>query len=283
MKSVGASLQTHIASGSTTLCTLVKVTRIDAAVMGFTDHDQDLVVGGVTYESAVGYSRSAASQKADLSVDNMQVVGVIDSDGIIDTDVRAGLYDYASLEVYLVNWADTSMGTVRLSGWQLGQVQIADHGFTAELLGIAQAFTRQIIRIYSPDCDADLGDSRCGVTLASYTETGTVTAVASATRQFTATISGARPAGFFDGGLLTWTAGANTGHLPLEVKSEAAGVVTLFLPTSFPIAVDDTFSISAGCDKAATTCQTKFSNIANFRGFPFVPGLDKAVQTPNAL
>ena len=188
-----------------------------------------------------------------------------------------------AVEIALVNWADPSMGVIRLPGWRLGQVQISDHGFTAEIMGIAQAFTRQIIRVYTPDCDADLGDARCGVTLASYTETGTVTAVASATRQFTATISGSRPAGFFDGGLLTWTAGANLGHPPLEVKSEAAGVVTLFLPTSFPIAVDDTFSISAGCDKSAATCQAKFANIANFRGFPFVPGLDAAVQTPNAL
>jgi uncharacterized phage protein (TIGR02218 family) len=60
-------------------------------------------------------------------------------------------------------------------------------------------------------------------------------------------------------------------------------VVTLFLPTSFPIAVGDTFSISAGCDKSKDTCQAKFANIANFRGFPFVPGLDAAVQTANAL
>ena len=38
-----------------------------------------------------------------------------------------------------------------------------------------------------------------------------------------------------------------------------------------------------GCDKASATCQAKFANIANFRGFPFVPGLDATVQTPNAL
>jgi uncharacterized phage protein (TIGR02218 family) len=175
------------------------------------------------------------------------------------------------------------MGVIRLPGWRLGQVQISDHGFTAEIMGIAQAFARQIIRVYTPDCDADLGDTRCGVNLASYTETGTVTAVASATRQFTATISGSRPAGFFDGGLLTWTAGANLGHPPLEVKSVSGSTVTLFLPTSFAIVVSDTFSISAGCNKSSATCNTKFSNIANFRGFPFVPGLDAAVQTPNAL
>jgi uncharacterized phage protein (TIGR02218 family) len=283
MKSINPAMLAHLASEVTTLATILKLTRADGVVMGFTDHDRDITVGGVTYEAAIGCTRSALSTKSDLSVDNLQVAGVIDSAGIRDVDVRAGVYDYARIEIALVNWADPSMGVIRLPGWRLGQVQISDHGFTAEIMGIAQAFARQIIRVYTPDCDADLGDARCGVNLTAHTETGTVVAVASATRQFTATISGGRPAGFFDGGLLTWTAGANLGHPPLEVKSEAAGQVTLFLPTSFPIVVDDTFSISAGCDKAASTCQAKFANIANFRGFPFVPGLDAAVQTPNAL
>jgi uncharacterized phage protein (TIGR02218 family) len=283
VKSVNSALLAHLATGTTTLCSLVKLTRRDNVVMGFTDHDSNLVVDGVTYQSAIGHTRSALSAKSDLSVDNLQVVGIIDSAGILDSDVRAGVYDYARIEISLVNWADTSQGVIRLPGWRLGQVSISDHGYTAEILGLAQAFTRQIIRVYTPDCDADLGDARCGVNLASYTETGTVTAVASPMRTFTATISGSRAAGFFDGGLLTWTAGANIAHPPLEVKSVAAGVVTLFLPTSGAIVNGDTFSIAAGCDKAATTCNAKFANIANFRGFPFVPGLDASLQTPNAL
>ena len=36
-------------------------------------------------------------------------------------------------------------------------------------------------------------------------------------------------------------------------------------------AVGDTFSVFPGCDKTKTTCAGKFSNIARFRGFPFVP------------
>jgi len=283
MKSVSAALVAHIASGSTTLCTIVKLTRRDAVVMGFTDHDTDLVVGGVTYEAAFGYTRSAVSANSTLAVDNMEVLGVIDSESLLDTDLRAGVYDFARIEIALVNWADLTMGTLRLPGWRLGQVEVMDHAFKAEILGIAQAFTKAIIRLYTPDCDADLGDTRCGVTLASYTETGTVSAVANPMRQFTATISGSRPAGFFDGGLVTWTSGPNAGYPPLEVKSEAAGVVTLYLPTNKTIAVGNTFSISAGCDKSSATCNAKFANIARFRGFPFVPGLDAAVETPNAL
>ncbi|NCB04172.1 MAG: hypothetical protein EOM69_01445, partial [Clostridia bacterium] len=38
------------------------------------------------------------------------------------------------------------------------------------------------------------------------------------------------------------------------------------------IAVGDDFTVTAGCDKRAETCSGKFSNIANFRGFPHIPG-----------
>lgn len=41
-----------------------------------------------------------------------------------------------------------------------------------------------------------------------------------------------------------------------------------------PIAPGDTFLIAAGCDKQFSTCKAKFDNLANFRGFPYVPGND---------
>ena len=44
--------------------------------------------------------------------------------------------------------------------------------------------------------------------------------------------------------------------------------------------VADTFNIIAGCDKLAATCKTKFSNMVNFGGFPFIPGNDKMIRTP---
>lgn len=88
--------------------------------------------------------------------------------------------------------------------------------------------------------------------------------------------------GFFDFGVVTWLTGANAG-LSMEVKSFSAGQVTLVLPMPFPISTagdspSDTFKIVAGCDKAFATCRDKFHNVENFRGEPFIPGVDKLVQ-----
>ena len=45
-----------------------------------------------------------------------------------------------------------------------------------------------------------------------------------------------------------------------------------------PIAAGDAFVIRAGCDKRIETCAAKFANIANFRGFPHIPGQDAVLR-----
>jgi uncharacterized phage protein (TIGR02218 family) len=42
-------------------------------------------------------------------------------------------------------------------------------------------------------------------------------------------------------------------------------------------AVGDAFTVYQGCDHTPGTCQSKFNNLANFRGFPFVPPPQMAI------
>lgn len=86
--------------------------------------------------------------------------------------------------------------------------------------------------------------------------------------------------GFFDYGVVTWLTGANEG-IEMEVKSYTPGQVTLVLPMPFAISADspqDTFTITAGCDRSPTTCKNRFNNLVNFRGEPFVRGRDTMIQ-----
>jgi len=39
----------------------------------------------------------------------------------------------------------------------------------------------------------------------------------------------------------------------------------------FAPAEGDTFNVAFGCDHTQATCQSKFNNLINFRGFPYVP------------
>lgn len=282
MKTIGADLLAHLQGETTTLCTLWRLTRRDGTVLGFTDHDTDLNVSAIVYAAATGYTRSAITSNSTLAVDNLDIEGLLASGAIDADDIRAGLYDWAELLVSLVNYANVSQGTIILRRGTLGEFTLRNGVFVTELRGLSQSLARNFISVYTADCRADLGDSLCKVNMASHTETGDVTgSITTQRRVFNAAITGSRPAGYFNGGLLTWTGGANLGSAQ-EVKTVASGTVTLYLPSGEDIALTDTFSIQAGCDKSHTTCHTKFANIANNRSFPFIPGADQIRKVPDA-
>lgn len=276
MKTVGASLQAHFGVECTTLAVLWKLTRSDATVMGFTGHDRDLTVGGVTYQADTGaYRPSAVQSSGDFSVDNLDVDLVLDAAAITEADLMAGLYDHATVEIMLCNWADLTQGTMTVRKGTLGEVSIGQATARVELRGMSQAFQQTIGRTYTRRCNADFGDERCGIDLASHTVTGTVSAVTS-NRAFT--LSSAPSAA---GGVITFTSGANDGRA-MEIVSLSGSAVELFLPMGYDVEIGDAYTATAGCDKNLSTCRDTYSNVVNFRGFPHIPGIDKLVQTPNA-
>jgi uncharacterized phage protein (TIGR02218 family) len=116
------------------------------------------------------------------------------------------------------------------------------------------------------------GDARCGVNLeaAAFKGAGAV-AVVTADRSFTATGLGGFASAWFDLGFIEWTSGANAGRkaeVARHVSSGGSVTIDLFEAPVKSIAVGDSFSIRAGCDKQFATCKAKFGNAVNFRGLP---------------
>lgn len=279
MKAASSQLAAHIAGGVTTLATCWKVTRIDTSVFGFTDHDTDIVFSGVTYRAATGYTRSAIHTIANLAVDNLDIESILESDVMSAADLRAGLWDGAEVEIFMVNWADLTQGHIILKRGRIGEVELKSPTFRAELRGLTQQLSQQIVELYTPDCRAELGDSRCGVNLAGLTVTGTVTATAG--RYGFTDSARAEAADYWNGGVVTWLTGGNAGR-SMEVKTFSAGAVGLFLPMPSAIAVGDTYSLKPGCDKSVATCKNRYNNVPNFRGEPHVPGTDQTLSYPDA-
>lgn len=178
MKTVSGGMATLLNSDTTTLCTCWNVTRTDGNVYAFTDHDQDLVISGVTYLSSDSYTRTSVKSDETLGIDNLEVIGMLDSEQISDIDMANGLYDYAQIQVFMVNWMNLSDGIVRIrEGW-LGEVVVTETGtFKAELRGLTQALTPQFGDLFSQICRADLGDAQCKIDLAAITYSATVSGV----------------------------------------------------------------------------------------------------------
>jgi len=280
MKTISSGLAQHLAGEVTTLATCWKITRRDGVVLGFTDHVRNLEVDGVTYQAASGYTRTAIRSTADLAVDNLDVESVFSDGGITEVDLRTGRYDFAEIRMFLLNYEDLGQGILKLRRGWLGEVTIRDGMYVAELRGMTQKLLMTVGEVYAPDCAADLGDARCGVDLAALEESGTVSAVSSITAFQTSLV---QATGWYDGGELIWTSGANAGQT-VAVRSwdAATSTLTLFLPALYPIQAGDPFIVRPGCDKTFATCQAKFDNAVNFRGFPHVPGNDQVLGYPDA-
>ncbi len=270
-------LADHLGRPVTSVCHCWRLTRADGLVFGFTDHDLPLTFEGTTFEPESGLSASEARSSLGLAVDTVDVEGALSSERIRNEDISAALYDNARVETFLVNWAANEHFAL-LRTATIGKITRSDRRFVAELESAAHALDAPRGRYVTRNCDAELGDSRCGVPLsqARYSASGTVLALDAPD---VIVVSGlqAFDVGWFAGGMLKWTSGAGAGRSERVVDHRRNGSAVTLLRSSGvgpAVGIGDSFSISAGCDKAFSTCKAKFANAQNFRGFPHLPGND---------
>lgn len=281
MKTLSPSLQAHLDDGTTTLSWCWRISRSDGVALGFTDHDRALAFDGTEFEPESGFAASEIRAGSDLAVDAQDATGVLTSDRITETDILDGRWDNAAVELWRVNWADTSQRVLLRRG-AVGQIRRGRMAFVAEVRSLAYVLGQTVGRTFQAECDAALGDTRCGIDLenAIYKGTGLVTDVLR-DRAFMATGLSGFDAGWFASGTITWTNGANAGRITELLAhglTDAIATLTLLEAPVRAIAESDSFVARAGCDKRLATCSAKFANVANFRGFPNIPGQDAVLR-----
>jgi uncharacterized phage protein (TIGR02218 family) len=218
---------------------------------------------------------------SELSVDAQDAEGALTSERITETDIAAGLWDGAEVEVWRVNWSDPSQRVLLRRG-AIGQIRRGRVAFVAEMRSLAHVLGQTVGRVYQATCDAELGDARCRVDLddPAFKGAGEVLEVLR-DRAFRVSGLPAFDAGLFALGALEWTSGASAGQR-FEVAQhdvlEAAVTFTLIKAPVRAIASGDAVVVRAGCDKRLETCSGRFANAVNFRGFSHIPGNDAVIR-----
>lgn len=278
---VSDALQAHLDSGATFLCRCWRLTRGDGMVAGFTDHDRDLTFDGTVFAASSGMTAHALELSGGLAADNSEALGALTSDVLNEADVRAGLWDGAEVEIWLVNWTDVDQRLLRFRG-NLGQITRTDGAFRVELLGLSAQLGATPGRVFQKICPARLGDKACGFDVTGPGFQHSVTAWTVAENRI---LRFADPGGFADG----WFSGGQVeGLQPLAVTIKddrvEAGERVLELWQELRVAPvpGAQITLTAGCDKRFATCGAKFSNTANFQGFPHLPGDDWLATTPGS-
>jgi uncharacterized phage protein (TIGR02218 family) len=283
VRAIPSALQAKLNAGVTTLARCWIITRRDGVVLGFTDHDTDLTVAGTLCHAGTGLTASEATARLGLQVDGSEIAGALADDSLAESDLAAGRYDAASVEVHLVDWSEPSLNLLLAKG-VLGEVRREGAAFTAEFRSLAHRLNEESGRLYTATCSADLGDARCTVDLSSpaFHGSGTVSVLAG-TSAFRASGLDGFADGLFTAGKLSFTSGANAGFA-VEVKTHRVALdgvlIELWQRPPEPIAIADAFTVTAGCDKRFATCRDRFANGVNFRGFPAIPGNDFVISYP---
>ncbi|MDZ7281072.1 DUF2163 domain-containing protein [Sphingomonas sanguinis] len=255
-----------------------RIERRDGVTIGLTGHDHDLWIEGLRYRAAPGLTPSAILRGDGLAPDLMEASGALTSAAIGERDLLSGRWDGASVAAIAVDWSGEN-APVPLGQGTIGAVQLGEGGFTAELRGVAASLDRPVAEETSPDCRASLGGKRCRVAMAGRRR---FVRVAAWDGEVALTVDATEPvANAYGQGRLIWFGGDNAGLEAMVARSEGNRLWLSAAP-AFGVAPGALIELVEGCDKRLETCLSRFGNVVNFRGEPFLPGIDLLTRYPGA-
>lgn len=285
MRDCSSQLAAAIADDATTLCRLWRVTRSDGTVLRFTDATNPVQIevapdtAAETYRADLSFTASSIFQS--LSMANLQSVTltfIMDKDtdetALVEKDIRARLYDNASSEVFVCDYAHPEYGVVSMFEGVFSTITMSDQKIaTVTLTPKSSGIAGHAIGLekYSQTCRASLGDARCKIDLSTLKVPFTVTGTG-ATAGVLVSTAFTQANDRWNLGFIKWLTGQNVGKTSqVQSNDEASNSVFLLSPPFFPIAVGDTGEIYPGCDKTRTTCVQVYNNMVNMRAEPDVP------------
>jgi len=269
---------------SATLSTLLLVERTDATVQGFTDHNRELTHEGIAYTPGAGFDKSNNRASAAMRASNVELRGTITSDAITDDDLWARRYDGARVTERVVNWRFPWATPTVKSVYYIETIQWTGEEWIANCSAQASRLTQEIGSLMSRDCPYVVGDANCRYDVRLQSEySQTVTSVPTQRAIFRASGLSSVADEHYRFGKVVWLTGDNAG-LESEVLAytDATRQFEIQDQTPFEIQVGDTFHAIVGCSGLRDDCATKFTNIVNFGGDPYMPGADRMLEGPTA-
>ncbi len=237
----------------------------------FTSFNRDITFDGFLF-TATQISRSKLESSVEDAINELKITlpqdNVIPQQFIANVPGRVG-----SVTVERAHADDPAEERIVLFAGFIAQV-----GFDADLVATitckpqTSIFKRAGPRItYQGICNHVLYDARCkilrtGDPAGEFLLTGNVTAVSG--NDIDVAGVAAAGAGFFDGGFVKAPAGGDDDAR--LVLSSSGDTLSLLLPFSIEV-LATSVDVFAGCTHDLDICLTKFDNVINYGGFPFVP------------
>jgi uncharacterized phage protein (TIGR02218 family) len=284
---IGNNLVTWLQSATEIrMADLYTITLKNGTALRYTTWDTNLVVLGNTFLTGPpNIARSAIEEKLGMDVATLEVTieasltDLINGVPILQA-IGQGLFDGAAFRIdrLFMDSASNQIGTVvRFSGF-IGALDELTRSSAKLSVNAGTAYLSMQLPaiILQPGCTNTLFDARCGLLKASFAEGDVVQAGSTVNKVLSLSVKGD---GYYDNGQIAFTSGANAGLVKaVKTYSSTGGPFFTFnSPLPFVPNAGDAFTAYPGCDKTQLTCTNKFSNLANFEGFPYVPAPETAI------
>lgn len=283
LNSLSPTVQPYVADLLTIIQKNGTITRLTSAPVDVASTSQAISFSDVTVynflSGGVTFTRSRVKQVIGLTVDNLTLTLITDpltqTLGGIPWSAAAqdGAFDGARFvleRAFMPTWGDTSNGTLIIFAGSAGEIQATRTSIGVTVVADINILERPMPRnVWQAGCLHNLYDAGCTLSQGAFTVTGVVVAGGTASA-FRTNLTQADD--YFALGAITFTSGVLSGQtVTVKAYANASGLVTpnVVLPSNPAAGV--TFSIYPGCDKTQATCTNKFSNLAHFRGFPYIP------------
>lgn len=291
MKPTNSTLNAVLASPEFIQVDAYTFTLQDGTVLRYCSGDTDIFYNGDTYSGGGEYGaifnngkKTALHWKTGLEVDTL-IFDVAPRDALIEgisffNAIHQGFFDGADLRLgrfYMSTYGNTSAGLLTVFAGRVGSIDVGRIKATFTINAYTELFNMQLPRnLFQASCLNTLYDTACTLNQASFVVNGTVSSSSTVSAINCGLSQGT---GYFNQGKMKFTSGVNSGDWR-TVKTYSNGspsVIALYQPVGVAPSNGDTFIIYPGCDKTQSTCTNKFSNLANFRGQPYIPENSTAV------
>ncbi|MFZ9272085.1 MAG: DUF2163 domain-containing protein [Ilumatobacteraceae bacterium] len=260
--------------------------------VGFTTNTRDMTLpghSGISFKSAAGMIPSEMGQSfgetAVMEFQGMYATGIFTAE-----DVVAGVWNDAKVEIFASPWDDVNLGELVMFTGNLAEFEHYGDYFKAEIRGLSARLSQDTGPVTSRNCRVKFRSTECGFAGSTITINSVSYPIELTQAKFVSIIKNPVeiliigdpvpnfPANFFQNGTL------KIGQIVREIATSSTvtdAIVTLQLKRPLPFVPDfeQEVILTRGCNKRVEDCRA-YNNIANFRGEPYVPGLETINRVP---
>lgn len=238
-----------------------------ATIWTFTSSDTAIVYNLETY-IPITIGHGERKSRTEMSKANLEVS--ISLDSTIADDI---LSYFGNTPLIFTLFIQTDLGTeVGWKGRYLSQ-KLVKNQIKLTIESIFTALRRPGLRArYQKNCRHALYYTSCGVDKSAFAITGELTDITGST--VTVAEAALQPDGWFLGGMIK----SPTDDSLRWIVNHVGSILTLVRPFE-TLTVLDVVTLHPGCDHTRSTCLSKFSNVTNYGGFPWIPHINPFAGT----